>query len=149
MFPAIIAVIIIVVAAEGFRSWPYRDPGGTWSIGYGSTRDSAENRVVKETPSIEKPEARYLVNRDVTKAAVEVNRSVRVPLTQWQRQALYDLIYNIGVTKFRSSTLLRKLNRGDYNGAAAEFNKWDRAGGRSVPSLLKRRQMETELFLRQ
>ena len=69
-----------------------------------------------------------------------------MPLTIDEKIALLDFIYNLGAGKFRSSTLLKKLNAGDYNGAAAEFDNWDHAGGKVLAGLLKRREAETKLF---
>jgi lysozyme len=71
---------------------------------------------------------------------------VKVALTPFQEGALADFVYNLGATNFRASTLLRLLNAGDYAGAAAQFDKWDMAGGRVLSGLLRRRQAETALF---
>ena len=76
----------------------------------------------------------------------EIQRDCKVPLTIDEKIALLDFIYNLGGGNFRSSTLLRKLNAGDYAGAAAEFDNWDHAGGKVLAGLLKRRQAETDLF---
>src|ERR1700760_2018795 len=136
----------LVTAFEGFRSCPYRDPTGVWTIGYGSTRDAAGNPVCATTPCIPQDVARSLVERDLGAAFAEVARDVHTPLTASQTAALADFVYNLGAGNFRASTLLRKLNAGDYAGAAAEFDKWDHAGGRELAGLLRRRQAETQLF---
>ena len=72
---------------------------------------------------------------------------VTVPLTQGQYDALSCFIFNIGAKKFRGSTLLRKLNDGDYKGAADELLRWTKAGGRELSGLVKRRKAERSLFL--
>ncbi|MDU2883127.1 MAG: lysozyme, partial [Enterobacter sp.] len=61
--------------------------------------------------------------------------------------ALVDFAYNLGVKALEGSTLLKKLNAGDYAGAAAEFPKWNKAGGKVLPGLVKRREAERTLFL--
>ena len=131
---------------EGFRSEPYQDSGGVWTIGFGSTRDGDSQPVTASTPPVTMDEARALAKRDLTWAAREVTSDVTVQLTDNQVAAIEDLIYNIGSGNFRSSTLLRKLNAGDFDGAAAEFDKWDHAAGQVLAGLLRRRQAETDLF---
>jgi lysozyme len=81
------------------------------------------------------------------KAALEIARVVKVWLTVDETAALQDFVYNLGIGNFESSTLLRKLNAGDYAGAAAQIDLWDHAGGRVVAGLLRRRQVGTALFL--
>jgi GH24 family phage-related lysozyme (muramidase) len=71
---------------------------------------------------------------------------VKVSVTQNQFDALVDFVFNLGQGKFAGSTLLRGLNAGDFSGAAAEFVKWDHAGGQVVPGLLRRRLAEAQLF---
>jgi lysozyme len=131
---------------EGFRSAAYQDSVGVWTIGFGSTHDASGARVTADTPPVTEDEARALAKRDLLTAAAEVARDVTVQLDDNQTAALEDFIYNLGAGNFRSSTLLRKLNAGDYEGAAAEFDKWDMAGGRVLAGLLRRRQAETDLF---
>ena len=131
---------------EGFRSEPYQDSGGVWTIGFGSTRDGDSRPVTASTPPVTMDEAQALAKRDLTWAAREVTNDVTVQLTDNQVAAIEDLIYNIGSGNFRSSTLLRKLNAGDFDGAAAEFDKWDHAAGQVLAGLLRRRQAETDLF---
>ncbi len=76
-----------------------------------------------------------------------VNRLVTVPLTQNQFDALISFVFNLGIGNFRTSTLLKKLNAGDYTGAAKEFPPWVRADGKQLPGLIKRRDAEKALFL--
>jgi lysozyme len=131
---------------EGFRSEPYQDSVGVWTQGFGSTHDGDGNHITADSPPIDEDTARVWAKRDLLSAAAEVTRDVTVPLNDQQTAALEDWIYNLGSGNFRSSTLLRKLNAGDYDGAAAEFDKWDRAGGQVLAGLLRRRQAETDLF---
>jgi lysozyme len=76
-----------------------------------------------------------------------VNGAVKVPLTQNQFDALVSLSYNIGVGAFKKSTLLKKLNSGDYKGAANQFDVWVNAGGKRLAGLVRRRAIEKKLFL--
>ncbi len=132
---------------EGFVSHPYQDTGGVWSIGYGSTRDADENPITANTPSVTEEQARALMARDLGKSAAEIQRDVKVQLSDNEKAALEDFIYNVGQGNFHSSTLLRKLNAQDFAGAAAEFDRWDHAGGKVLAGLLKRREAEKSLFL--
>ncbi|RPI74763.1 MAG: lysozyme, partial [Desulfobacteraceae bacterium] len=70
-------------------------------------------------------------------------------LSQNQFDSLVSLVYNIGAGAFERSTLLRLLNQGDYTGAANQFCLWNKAGGKILPGLIKRRCEETLLFLKE
>jgi lysozyme len=132
---------------EGFRSEPYQDSGGVWTIGFGSTRDGDSQPVTASTPPVTIDEARAWAKRDLTWAAREVTNDVTVQLTDNQVAALEDFCYNLGTGAFRSSTLLKMLNAGNYDGAADQLLLWDHAGGRVLAGLLRRRQAEKDLFL--
>ena len=134
----------------GFAPRPYLDPAGIPTIGIGSIwdrRNDPPTRVTMDTPPVDEATARAWARAELAEAAAAVARNVRVPLTEGQTAALEDLIYNIGSGAFASSTLLRKLNRQDYAGAAAEFARWDHAGGRVLAGLLRRRIAERDLFV--
>lgn len=126
---------------EGYRSLAYRDAGGVWTLGYGTTRGVKQGDVCNESI------AHQWLLRDTAPAARVVNGMVKVPLTQDQFDALVLFTYNVGVAAFQSSTMLRKLNAGDTAGAASEFPRWDRVTGTGeVPGLLARREREQALF---
>ena len=131
---------------EGFRNFPYRDPVGVWTIGYGSTRDGSGNPITANTPCIAHATALAWLQRDMAAAFDAIARDITVPLTDGEEAALADFIYNLGEGNFASSTLLRLLNARDYAGAAAQFDRWDYAGGQVLAGLLRRRQAETALF---
>lgn len=131
---------------EGFSATPYQDSGGTWTIGYGSTRDANGNPVTGNTPHVTQEQAAALVQRDLQSAAKTVADIVTVPIDANQRAALQDFVYNLGARNFESSTLLKLLNQGDFEGAAAQFDLWDHAGSQVLAGLLRRRQAETALF---
>jgi lysozyme len=114
---------------------------GIWSIGYGHTGPD-----VHEGLTITQAEAEALLKADIAHAVETVNRVVTVPLTQDEFDALCDLTYNIGCAAFEESTMLKDLNAGDYAAAAAQFDLWDKAGGKAVEGLLLRREAEERLF---
>ncbi len=86
--------------------------------------------------------------QDLKKFESAVNTAVKVPINQNQFDALVSLTYNIGIGAFKDSTLLKKLNVKDYKGAAEQFPRWNRGGGRVLNGLVKRRKIEMELFLK-
>ncbi|MBP8282382.1 MAG: lysozyme [Chromatiaceae bacterium] len=135
------AGIALIQAHEGLRLTAYRDPVGIWTIGYGSTSH------VHPGMQITRDQATLRLYHDVDDAEATVNRRVTVPLTQSQFDALVSLVFNIGGGAFRKSTLLQKLNAGDYAGAAGEFGRWVKAKGRVLPGLVTRRAAERALFL--
>jgi len=126
---------------EGCRLSAYQDQVGVWTIGYGHTGPD-----VKPGINITNTQAEALLAQDVKRAESCVNNLVSVQLTQQEFDALVDFIFNLGTGAFSSSTMLRELNAGDFTGAAAQFDKWDRAGGAVIAGLLRRRQAEADLF---
>lgn len=142
------AITDLIERFEGFSATVYQDAAGLWTIGYGHLVKPGEPYhpygPVKE---ITREQAAELFERDTAEARACVDGAVTVALTENQRAALVSFVFNVGCGAFRTSTLLAKLNRGDYDGAAAEFGRWKRAGGRVVPGLVARRATEAELFL--
>jgi lysozyme len=133
--------IQMIEGFEGLRLTAYQDARDIWTIGYGHTGPD-----VKPGLTITREEAQAFLEQDVAKAMWAINQAVKVPLTQGEFDALSDFVYNAGIGAFGTSTLLKKLNAGDYAGAAAEFDKWDHAGARLCSGLLRRRQAETAEF---
>ena len=131
---------------EGFRNFPYQDSAGVWTIGYGSTRDGAGHPITAQTPPITHATGLQWFTRDTSAAFATVAQDVRVPLTDGEEAALADFIYNLGAGAFASSTLLRLLNARQYGAAAAQFDRWDMAGGQVLAGLLRRREAEEALF---
>ena len=126
---------------------PYLDPINIPTIGWGSCRRFDGSRVTMAHRSITINEAEQLLRRYCLWTERSIRRLVRVPLTSNQRSALISLVYNIGSGNFQSSTMRMKLNRKDYDGAANEFWKWRRAGGRIYRGLVRRRASEKALFI--
>lgn len=125
---------------EGFRADPYKCPAGVWTIGFGTTRN-----ITKDTPKVTKDQAEALLLFDVATFEKGVSDIVKVPLSQHQFDALVSFSYNIGLGAFRTSTLVRRLNGGDYN-VGAEFLRWNKASGKELPGLTRRREAEKQLF---
>ncbi|QDL35698.1 lysozyme [Serratia liquefaciens] len=134
--------IALIKAFEGLNLRAYLCPAHIWTIGYGHTRKVMPGDTV--TPD----EADTLLRQDITDAERAVKVHVSVPLTQGQFDSLVSFVFNLGVGNFRTSTLLKKLNAGDYDGTAQEFGRWIHAGGKALPGLVRRREAERVLFLK-
>lgn len=135
---------------EGFRANAYLDPIKIPTIGYGLTRYFHRPGAprVQMGEVISHDEAMYGLLYTLQMFMNEVAPRIRVPLTQNQIDAIASFVYNVGVTNFLNSTMLRMLNAGDYRGAADQFPRWNRAGGKVFNGLVRRRAEERELFLR-
>ena len=130
---------------EGLRLNAYDDGVGVWTIGYGTIKYPNGVRVKKGDKITQAQADQYIAN-DVATFERAVNMLVNVPLNQNQFDALVSFTYNLGATNLSASTLLKKLNSKDYKGAAAEFPKWNKAGGKVMTGLVRRRKAEMELF---
>jgi lysozyme len=126
---------------EGLRLSAYQDSVGVWTIGYGHTHGVYRGQVITEE------EAEALLISDVQWAESQVNALVRTTITQAEFDALVDFVFNLGAGNFAHSTLLSLINRRDFAAAALEFAKWDKAGGKTVAGLLRRRQAEENIFV--
>lgn len=115
---------------------------GTLTIGYGHTGN------VKPGDKITREQAEQLLIRDSWRAYVVVCDRVLVPISIHQATALTSLVFNIGGDRFARSTLLRRLNAGDYAGAADQFSVWKYSKGVVLAGLVSRRARERALFLR-
>lgn len=142
------ACIELIKASEGFKSYAYLCPAGIPTIGYGSTRYEDGTRVKLGDQPIDKLRAEKLLFATLASDYEPgVSHAVQVPLQQCQFDALVDFAYNLGVNQLKTSTLMRKLNIGDYEGAAKEFGKWVHGDGKILPGLVTRREAERKLFL--
>ena len=137
----------IVKFFEGFHSKPYLCPAKIATIGYGSTRGFDNKKIKINTAEITKEEGQALLERDIKSAENSVTRLIKVEMNENEFSALCSFVYNLGSGRLQSSTLRAKMNRGDYEGAANEFPKWRRAGGKILRGLVLRREMEQKLFL--
>ena len=126
---------------EGLELKAYQDSVGVWTIGYGHTGPD-----VKEGLTITEEQAGVLLAADVAWAVTCVNKSVKAKINQNQFDAMVDFVFNLGCASLVQSTLLKMVNAGDFEGAAKQFLRWNKAGGKVVRGLTKRRQAEAELF---
>ena len=134
---------------EGLSLKPYLDAVNIPTIGYGSTYYEDGTKVTLKDKPITEQRAAQLLEFIANKTFSEnINKVVKVPLSQNQFDALVSFAYNIGNKNFNWSTLLKKLNQSDYEGASLEFGRWNQASGKILSGLVLRRQKEKELFLK-
>lgn len=142
--------VSLIEEFEGLRLNAYPDPAHGWAvptIGIGHTSAAGPPNVTRGM-IISAAEAREILRRDLLKFEAYVRSAVHVPLTDNQFSALVSFTFNLGPGNLRSSTLLKKLNAGDYQGAADQFSRWNKAGGKVLSGLTRRRNAERALFLK-
>ena len=134
--------LLLIKSFEGLRLHAYRDAVGIWTIGYGTTRGVRPGMRISEV------EAEKFLQEDLTRFEQAINEAVQVPINDNQFSALVSFTYNVGSGAFRSSTLLRLLNqRQSVHAVADQLPRWNRAGGRVLAGLTRRRNAERALFL--
>ncbi|ENV08995.1 MULTISPECIES: lysozyme [Acinetobacter] len=139
--------INLITSFEDLVLTAYDDGVGVWTIGFGTT--VFPNGVkVKRGDTCTKAQAMTFFQHDLQRFEAAVNSVVKVPVSQNQFDALVSLTYNIGETAFKKSTLLAKLNKGDFIGAADQFKVWNIGGGKVMKGLERRRAAERNLFLK-
>lgn len=131
----------IIKEFEGLKLKAYRCPAGVLTIGYGSTGPH-----VREGMEITEDQADMLLRRDLRTAESAVTRGVRVDLNENEFSALCSFVFNMGATAFWKSTMRALINRNDMIGAAGQFPRWNKAGGKVLNGLIRRRQAEAALF---
>ena len=137
---------------------PYVDPVGIYTIGWGHAIKWGKGFLTTRTPNAQsiarqlypkgltRNEAEELLRADVRAHSLPVEGLITAELTDNQFAAVVSFAFNLGVNALRTSMLLRKLNANDYAGAAAEFAKWNKAGGKVLKGLVRRRTAEASLF---
>ena len=125
---------------EGCKLEAYKCSAGVWTIGYGHTTG------VKEGDVCTQEEAEKLLRGDIFNFEEYVQDSVKVDLDQSQFDALVAWTFNLGPGNLRSSTMLKKLNNGEYESVPFEMRRWNKAGGKTLDGLIRRRQAESLLF---
>ena len=125
---------------EGCKQVAYQDSVGVWTIGYGHTKDVYEGQL-----AIKKTIERWL-QEDLEEFESYVSKLVKVELNQNQFDALVAWTFNLGPTNLNESTMLRKLNYGDYESVPDEMRRWNKAGGEVLNGLVRRRDAEANLF---
>lgn len=138
--------ISLIKQFEGQRLTAYQDSVGVWTIGYGWTQP-VDGKTIRPGMTIKEETAERLLRTGLVGYESDVSKLVKVKLTQGQFDALVSFTYNLGARALSTSTLLQKLNAGDYAGAADEFPRWNKAGGKILPGLTRRREAERALFL--
>ncbi|ENT8184669.1 lysozyme [Enterobacter hormaechei subsp. xiangfangensis] len=138
--------IALIKQFEGCKLTAYQDSVGVWTIGYGWTQP-VDGKPIRAGMTIKQETAERLLKTGLVSYESDVSRLVKVGLTQGQFDALVSFTYNLGARSLSTSTLLRKLNAGDYAGAANEFLRWNKAGGKVLNGLTRRREAERALFL--
>ena len=125
---------------ESLQLKAYKCSANVWTIGYGHTKN------VKEGDRISQDQANCFLMQDLYSVERAIVRLVKVKLNQNQFDALCSLIFNIGISAFNKSTLLAKLNKEDYVGAAEQFRRWNKVNNVVMAGLVRRRQAEEDLF---
>jgi len=133
---------------EGFRGKPYLCPAGIPTIGYGSTYYSDGRKVTLQDPPISEPEATQLLLHELHHTFLPgVLRQCPILLTDEKKcNAAVDFAYNLGVGRLQTSTLKRKINAQDWDGAKEQLMLWNKGNGRVLPGLTKRRLAEAALL---
>ncbi len=138
-----------ITAHEGLRLRAYPDPatgGDPWTIGVGHT-SAAGKPIVYKGMVITAADADEILSRDLGKFEAYVRNAVKVPLKQHEFDALVSLCFHIGPRNFNKSSVVRRLNAGDRAGVAEAFLLWNKAAGKVMPGLTRRRKEEREMFL--
>lgn len=129
---------------EALRLVAYPDPGTggkPWTIGWGHTKG------VKQGDRITQEQAEQFISDDLAVFELTVNSAIKRPMTQNQFDAMVSLAFNIGGPAFAQSTLVKKFNASDVQGAADQFPRWKLSDGKVMPGLVRRRAAEREMFL--
>jgi lysozyme len=132
--------LALIKRFEGCRLESYKCSANVLTIGYGHTSG------VKETDTITQDEADKLLQEDVEQFEKYVDDNVTVELGQSQFDALVAWTFNLGVGNLRESTMLKKLNSEDYASVPSEMKRWNKAGGKTLDGLIRRRKAESLLF---
>lgn len=136
----------IAKAFEGFRSKPYKCPTGIWTIGFGTTRYPDGRKVQSTDSSVDVDTAELYLDDELEHCLSAVIRYCpRLVQSDNRLAAITDFTYNLGAGALQHSTLRRKLNQQDWDGARRELMKWTHEGGRVLSGLVKRRALEAKL----
>ena len=134
--------IDLVKFFEGFEPKAYLCPANVWTIGYGRTKNVREGDVINEK------QAERDLFEELDEFAEQVLNTVKVDLEQNELDALTSWTYNLGVGNLQSSTLLKKLNSGDKNSVPSEMIRWNKAAGKVLAGLTRRREAEAKLWVK-
>mgnify|MGYP003638022248 CR=1 FL=1 len=132
--------IELIKKFEGCETTAYQDSVGVWTIGFGHTKG------VQEGQSCSMQDAETMLSEEMDEYEGYINSMVDVDLNQNEFDSLVAWVYNLGPTNLRESTLLKILNAGDKDGIPEQINRWNRAGGKILQGLVRRRQAESLMF---
>lgn len=138
----------IIKYYESLKLKPYLCPAGKATIGYGNTYYEDGSKVSLSDAPITKERAEELLLNIANKFGSQVLSSLEKKINQNQFDAIVSFAFNVGIGNFRSSTLLKKLNKEDFAGVEIEFPKWNKSNGKVLNGLIARRNAEKELFLK-
>ncbi|MEM7425177.1 MAG: lysozyme [Pseudomonadota bacterium] len=136
----------LIKSFEGWRGTAYRDPVGVWTIGYGHTSRAGPPEVYPGL-KISRMQGQEILLRDLDQFAREIRPHIRVRLNDNQYSALLSFAYNVGATNFKRSSVLRFVNARRFSDVPARLMLWNRAGGRVLRGLTRRRAAEGALFV--
>jgi len=125
---------------EGCELEAYKCAAGVWTIGYGSTKG------VKEGDTLTKEETDNLLLHEMDEYEGYVLEAVEMPLSQHQFDAIVSWTFNLGPSNLKASTMLKVLNKGNYEDVPAQIKRWNKAGGKVLEGLIRRREAEALLF---
>ena len=132
--------LALIKKFEGLELEAYKCAAGVWTIGYGHTKD------VSEGDSWTEQEANDALKEELVEFEGYINDLVTCPLSQNQYDALVSWVYNLGPANLKASTLLKRLNASDYDDVPAQLKRWNKAGGKVLEGLIRRREAEALLF---
>jgi lysozyme len=141
------ATIDMVKEFEGFKAEAYKCPAGVWTIGYGTTAAADVGIMPSKGMTISKSYAEKYLHAALAKFADQIAPSITPPINENEFGAFVSLAYNIGPGSFKKSSALRSFNAGDKEGAAKAILLWNKAGGKVLNGLTRRREAERKLFL--
>lgn len=133
--------LVSIATFEGYKGKAYKDVVGVPTLGFGETK----NVKMGDTTTPERALVRLLTSAE--EHADRIRKCIKVPLYQHEFDAYVSFGVNIGTNAFCKSTLVKKLNKGDYAGACAELKRWNKADGKVFPGLVNRRQKEYEMCM--
>lgn len=131
---------------EGFRADAYRDPVGIVTIGYGTTARAEVGIIPRMGMTITEAEAEHYLQKAVNKFAAQIEPAIIAPINENEFAAYVSLAYNIGPGAFKRSSTLRHFNMGNKAQAAKNILLWNKAGGKVLRGLVRRREAEKALF---
>ena len=141
------ATVDLVKEFEGFSAKAYKCPAGIWTIGYGTTASAGVGITPKEGMTITRGDAESYLHGALQKFADQIEDVITAPINENEFGAFVSLAYNIGPGAFRKSSALRLFNEGDKAKAASALLLWNKAGGKVLKGLTRRREAERKLFL--